>query len=305
MKPQQTKQQKHTAALSVNAGHGRAHKFWGIVALAGLFACGLMVGMGINKNKTDIQEIGMTASQCDNLAMELINAARYVSDSCITRIRELNEVYTKNCVGRTVMMEQVESEKTTPQVQDNTDKKTCEVIENLLESRLFLKESDNINIHINNVDVYENLVANGCPENTEKYKELIARENAIIAALQSAGQRENSKTCQEIEQVLSGMIDMFPRSAEQYINNAQIYANLSERGCPENSQHFVELAAKELEIARALRDDEFNESETVEVVETYKRLEMKQVAKEVLDKVQKLTDPAIDFILQMEKIINE
>lgn len=305
MKPQQTKQQKHTAALSVNVGHGRAHKFWGIVALAGLFACGLMVGMGINKNKTDIQEIGMTASQCDNLAMELINAARCVADSCITRIRELNEVYTKNCVGRTVMMEQVESEKTTSQVQDNTDKKTCEVIENLLESRLFLKESDNINIHINNVDVYENLVANGCPENTEKYKELIARENAIIAALQSAGQRENSKTCQEIEQVLSGMIDMFPRSAEQYINNAQIYANLSERGCPENSQHFVELAAKELEIARALRDDEFNESETVEVVQTYKRLEMKQVAKEVLDKVQKLTDPAIDFILQMEKIINE
>ncbi len=60
-----------------------------------------------------------------------------------------------------------------------------------------------------------------------------------------------------------------------------------------------------MEIARALRDDYFNRNETLEVVETYKRLEMKQAAADVLDKVQKLTDPAIDFIIQVQKIIEE
>ncbi len=66
-----------------------------------------------------------------------------------------------------------------------------------------------------------------------------------------------------------------------------------------------ELAKQELDIARALQDDKFNENETIEVVETYKRLKMQQDAQEIFDKVKKLTNPAIDFIMQVEKIINE
>ena len=89
------------------------------------------------------------------------------------------------------------------------------------------------------------------------------------------------------------------------INRAKIYANLSERGCPENAQKFVELAKHELEIARALEDDMFSESETIEVVETYKRLNMQAAAEEIFETAKKLTNPAIDFILEVEKIINE
>ena len=89
------------------------------------------------------------------------------------------------------------------------------------------------------------------------------------------------------------------------IDRAKIYANLSERGCAENSAKYVELAKQELEIARALEDDEFDDYETIEVVETYKRLNMQAAAEEIFETAKKLTNPAIDFILEVEKIINE
>ena len=94
-------------------------------------------------------------------------------------------------------------------------------------------------------------------------------------------------------------------NVENRILRAKIYANLSERGCPENSEKFVEYAKAELDIARALQDDEFNKQDTIEVVETYKRLNMQAAAQEFFDVAKKLTDPAIDFVLQVEKIINE
>ena len=41
------------------------------------------------------------------------------------------------------------------------------------------------------------------------------------------------------------------------------------------------------------------------VIDTFKKLDMQQEAREFLGKVEKLIDPATDFILQMEQIINE
>ena len=89
------------------------------------------------------------------------------------------------------------------------------------------------------------------------------------------------------------------------IERAKIFAILSERGCPENSSQYQNLAKQELAIARALTDDEFKNSETIEVVETYKRLNMQAAAEEIFETAKKLTDPAIDVILEVEKIINE
>ena len=91
-----------------------------------------------------------------------------------------------------------------------------------------------------------------------------------------------------------------------HIDNAKIYANLSERGCPENSQKYKEMAKQELEIARALNDDILKDKEdSIEIVETYKRLQMQQEAERMIEKAKKLTNPAIDFIIQLEKIIEE
>ena len=73
----------------------------------------------------------------------------------------------------------------------------------------------------------------------------------------------------------------------------------------ENANAYVELARQELDIARAIEDDEFDHEETIEVVETYKRLKMQSDAEEIFEKAKKMTNPAIDFIMQIEKIINE
>ena len=94
--------------------------------------------------------------------------------------------------------------------------------------------------------------------------------------------------------------------AEAHIDNAKIYANLSERGCPENSKKYKDLAAQELDIARALNDDDLEDvDDTIEIVETYKRLQMQKEAERMIEKAKKLTSPAIDFIIELEKIIEE
>lgn len=115
------------------------------------------------------------------------------------------------------------------------------------------------------------------------------------------------QTCAIIEESLLVRLpngDEFATS-EDRIYRAKIYANLSERGCAENAQKYHDLAKQELAIARALADDEFREYETIEVVETYKRLNMQAAAEEIFETAKKLTNPAIDFILEVEKIINE
>ena len=115
-------------------------------------------------------------------------------------------------------------------------------------------------------------------------------------------------TCGQIEMLLlDRLMPNNSQDPEDHIDNAKIYANLSERGCPENSLKYRDLAAKELEIARALNDDNVADDpdESIEIVETYKRLQMQQEAARMIEKAKKLTNPAIDFIIELEKIIEE
>ena len=66
------------------------------------------------------------------------------------------------------------------------------------------------------------------------------------------------------------------------------------------------MAKSELEIARALNDDNLDDvEESVEIVETYKRIQMQAEAERMIEKAKKLTNPAIDFIIQLERIIEE
>ena len=114
-------------------------------------------------------------------------------------------------------------------------------------------------------------------------------------------------TCGQIERILlEGLYYIDSPDSEAHVDNAKIYANLSERGCPENSEQYKDLARKELEIARAINDDNLkNTRQATEIVETYKRLQMQQEAERMIEKAKKLTNPAIDFIIQLEKIIEE
>jgi len=111
--------------------------------------------------------------------------------------------------------------------------------------------------------------------------------------------------CGEVERLLARHLPAASDNVEDRIERAKIYTSMAERGCVENMDTYVELAAQELDIARAIDDDNFNRQETIDIVETYKRLNMKAAAQEIFEKAKKLTDPAIDFIIQVEKIINE
>ncbi len=180
---------------------------------------------------------------------------------------------------------------------------TCQIIEELLLERLFPVDAQDVWKHEENISIYEKLVMNGCSQNQQKYHNAAQREREIVAALE---QFENTqKTCEQIESLLINQLPPADGDSEYRIIRAKIYANLSERGCPENSAKYVEMATHELEIARALEDDKFGNDETIEVVETYKRLNMQAAAEEIFETAKKLTDPAIDFIIQVEKIINE
>lgn len=189
------------------------------------------------------------------------------------------------------------------EIQQTQQKETCAVIEEIQLRWLNDENSGNIEDHQANVHVYETLFQHGCDANKDKYRAAIAREMTIIESL--GGAQTMKSTCQQIE---ASLLDRLPyadnsASADERIDRAKIYANLSERGCPENLEKYVALAKQELEIARALEDDEFDEDETIEVVETYKRLNMQAAAQEIFETAKKLTNPTIDFILQVEKII--
>ena len=188
-------------------------------------------------------------------------------------------------------------------VQQTEQKETCAVIEEIQLSWLNDERSGDITDHQANIRVYETLFQHGCDVNKDKYRAAIAREMTIIESL--GGGQTMKSTCEQIE---ASLLDRLPSGhagvdSEQRIDRAKIYANLSERGCPENLAKYVALAKQELEIARALEDDEFDEIETIEVVETYKRLNMQAAAQEIFETAKKLTNPTIDFILQVEKII--
>lgn len=304
---------KNKTAQMVTVHHTAGQKVFGILGFVALFACGIMVGVainGTNKSNRVVKEIGMTESQCAQIAQRIVlvgDSAEFdvaSREANAKKLRELNDVYTKNCAGRTF---EVEEPKPVPKAENTADKKTCEVIEDMLSHRLAPETEVSPDLHQNNIETYKKMIANGCPENAEKYQALIKREQDILMALIGDTVSGDTQTCMEIERVLLARLP----DADQYsdgetrIERAKIYANISERGCPENSQYYVDMAAKELEIARALRDDNFNNQETEEVVETYRRLKMKQAAGEILNKVQQLTDPAIDFIIQAQKIIEE
>ncbi len=190
-------------------------------------------------------------------------------------------------------------------VQNSQQKETCAVIEEIQLGYLVDEKSADIAAHKQNIRIYETLFQHGCPENKNNYRVAISREMEIVSAL--TGQQNAQSTCQQIE---ASLLERLPyggvnADADDRIERAKIYANLSERGCPENTKQYVDLAKQELEIARALEDDKFDNDDTIEVVETYKRINMQAAAEEIFETAKKLTNPAIDFILEVEKIINE
>ena len=207
----------------------KKYRTYGIVGLVGVFLMGALVGFILNGSDRINHSI-MTKDQCEFLSVKM---QRAIENNRYEEIGQLNKIYSENCLDR-----DFNESKPQPRIEEQqSPQTTCEKIERLLQDRLY---------PVNDPD------------------------------------------------------------ADVHIGNARVYASLSERGCPENSEKYKELAKQELEIARALNDDNVsNEYETTAIVETYKRLQMQAEAERMIEKAKKLNNPAIDFIIQLEKIINE
>lgn len=194
---------------------------------------------------------------------------------------------------------------------------------------------ENINGHINNGNwdadekhdanarVYERLVKVGCSENVEKYKSLVESEIEIAENLRVVNNKskksfddfddsveyeyEEVEPCVVIEKTLRERIQEWCSNANCHLNNAEIYSKMAEDGCPGNKEVNTKKALDELQIAEGVRIDEreIGNNEIRTTVNTYKKLQMQNEAKKYLNKVEKLVNPGIDFILELQRVIEE
>lgn len=217
--------------LNITKTEQKKNRVYGIIGMVGLFLVGAIFGYIIN-GSDHVNRSVMSQNQCKQLS-DRISSLIYTNN--FEQLKIANELYSENCLNRDFGQPKPQPQ---PKVEERKlPETTCGKIEILLNEQV--RPGDSIN-------------------------------------------------------------------PEDHIDNAKIYANLSERGCPENSEKYKNLAKQELEIARALDDDKLkDEQDSIEIVETYKRLQMQAEAERMIEKAKQLTNPAIDFIIQLEKIIEE
>lgn len=209
------------------------HKIWSAIALAGLFACGLILGLSYRDDSMVARNL--SADQCDSIANEIVEiTSTGATAENVDTLTKLNQLYSSGCAGRLVI---IDKNKTFEPVEQIEMMSTCTRIEYLLKKKLYSEDSTNYIEHLANADTY---------------------------------------------------------------------SSLADRGCQENSELYKTLALRELEIATALQpQDKMRQRDAAIVIDTFKKLDMQREAQEFLDKIEKLIDPATDFILQMEQVINE
>ena len=285
----------------------KKYRTYGTIGMVVLFLMGVVVGFVINGSDRINHSI-MSKSDCNTIASRIIDAARNNQPDLIA---QLDKVYSENCLNRVF-----EQPKPQPEVK-KLPESNCEAVEELLKEDLNPEDSTSAWSHQSNARIYNRIAKRGCEKNKEKYLKLQQREIEIANALDVNGelereaeeQRVPETTCEKIEVELSRHLSCrYDNTCNEsrHIEDAKIYANLSERGCPGRAERYKALAKQELEIARALNDDNFeHRREATEIVETYKRLQMQAEAERMIEKAKKLTNPAIDFIIQLEKIIEE
>lgn len=246
------------------------NKVWAVVGLALLFGCGVVVGLCYNLNHSapyepEQKQVHLSQTDCDRIA------GRILFMQGDLQMGKLDDKF-----------KQMETDNNTLRQLKQTYKTKC----------------------------------NGHQIDMDQIKQKKAMQKRPVqqpvAKVAQPATREAlpSETCAAVEKILKKQLayywDEMSVKPDYHLTRAQIYANLSTRGCPENSENYKNMALREIEIARALNDDSFNEpEEIVDLIDTYRKLNMKQEAEQAIEKIKRITDPAIDFILQVEKIINE
>ena len=189
----------------------------------------------------------------------------------------------------------------------------CQMRENALLAKLYNNINDEApsayEAHEYNMNVYINLYKNGCPENRAEYGKLAEAEQGVAKALADLNNNrlvETNKPCQVIETTLLQYVNNCD-APDCHLNNAEIYSKIVEDGCPESRNKYGQMALNELQIAEGVRVDEknVNRGEIRSTVNTYKKLQMQNEAKKYLNKVEKLVNPGIDFIMELQRVIEE
>ncbi|MGN0916628.1 MAG: hypothetical protein ACI4NZ_00230, partial [Candidatus Enterousia sp.] len=76
-------------------------------------------------------------------------------------------------------------------------------------------------------------------------------------------------------------------------------------GCPENSEKYKNLALRQIDVVSAVSDEQELIENKETIVDTYEKLQMQEAARNFLNKMDKLINPATDFIFELERVINE
>ena len=246
----------------------RSQRLWAAFALVGLFVCGIMVGISLfGKNGLDVP---------DNKKIVLENREHI---SHISKVRKLMQ--KKN--------------------------EPCEMREEALLPRIVVGENLDVYDHENNVKIYSLLAHQGCPENQQKFAELTLSEASVVSALRIADGRvaiDNGQPCAVVEQTL---LNYICSDVDCHLHNAEVYSKMSEDGCPENSEIYKQKALNELQIAEGIRvnEESVDPDDVRTTVRTYKKLQMQNEAKKYLKKAEKLINPGVDFIMELERVIEE
>ncbi len=284
---------KKTSTTKYETAVPTSRKVWGVLALAGLFTCGVFIGTTLNNNRTPDTEFS------DDACREL--ADKIAGETDEATLEQLGETYSEHC---TVAASD----------QNTTNLSRCQWFEEMLSTRLCSDDtlkSNSINYSCleQNIGIYNKLVTYGCPENRDKYVEILGNQASLLKLMfgESVLDTDKLSTCERIEQLLTGPLGgADTNDPDEHLYKAEIYARLAERGCPENADKYRALAASEIEITTALRPvEDMSDSDVADVVDVYKKVKMQAAAQQVIDTLQKVSEPTIDFILKLEKIVNE
>jgi len=255
----------------------RSQRIWAAVALGGLFLCGMMAGFSI---------------WGDNNRLGRNTAITQAKSGSLHRIYDILQ----------------------------KRKNSCEMREDALLQRVNIGEHLSEGDHHENARIYALLVSQGCQENQEKFKELAIDEESVANALRATYVNEPNRACETIEQTLLGRIRDCEHDYDSpyhgtsveimknkcYTSNTEVYVMLMEKGCPENAQNYKQMAYNQLQIADGvLPDSGMNESVVRERVDVYKKLQMRNEAKKYLQKAERLINPGVDFIMELQHIIEE
>ncbi|MDR0727199.1 MAG: hypothetical protein LBF37_04000 [Rickettsiales bacterium] len=119
---------------------------------------------------------------------------------------------------------------------------------------------------------------------------------------------EAERTCDVVETLLLKQLKYYSAKnspdPKEHFGRAQIYAKLSNLGCVENYSKYRSLAMREIAIAHALNSNKFQgDKETIDNIKEYKKQKKGTEAQATFEMVKELTDPAIDFILELDEVM--